>query len=527
MIGLAFVLLFMIQLGWTCFFYVMAVGIHYITRCIFRRQRPNWLLLGVLIVPPLISAAGVFAIMLASFNWDFHRIIDLYKWRAAKGEMTGQMAVFDWGRWLARFWQFAVLNFSWPVLLLAIGGTIYNLTRGLVRFDRGSGYKITTPKPRLFEGSMQLWLLAMPGILQLLILRGALWPHQYWERPLAPFIAAAAAIGIVALWDALAVLHRKAGAALTLFAGLIVAGALVWVALWADQANGHDLFDGIMSFWPHESWQTNLSLLAGVVLGLAVLMHWLLARKREPFMARAMMAFVMGVCGYFLAIGINYYYAIRWQNPARIALWQELNRLIPPNKDLTTFDPVLDNLMTTQSEAKGEVTRGEPAWYIDRPILRVPSKDEADETYRQLAGAYAKYVQKMNELIGDYRQGVIVAPAAQARQQQAEANLRQEVRRQVLRDLPKILAQLDANRGEAPIYLLPGALYQPQLGAALMLYLDEVKQVLDKRYALVYSAPEEEGQRDRNDGFFKAGMVPYYVYDVTKGRQESATSPQP
>jgi len=513
-----------LQFNWTGGFYCLALAIHYAGWCILHKRKPQWPMAGALVVLPLLSASVTFAIMLDGFNWDYKRAMELFLWRAGKGEMTATMRSFDWGAWFDKFWQFAVTNFTIPVIVLAIVGVLAHVGRRVAAYVKARNTKKPVP---LLAGSPQLLLLLMPGVLQLFILRGALWKHQYWELPLAPFIAVAAAIGIAALRDALAGLQKKAGAALTLFAGLIAAGALVWVALWADQAAGHSLVDGIVSFWPQESWQTNLSLIVGAALGLAVLVHWLLAGRSQPLQAHVTLAVVIGVCGCFLADGANYYFAIRWQNDGRIALWKELNRLVPADKSLLTFDPVLDNLLVTQSEAKGEVIRAEPAWYIDRPILQVPSKDEADETYRQLAVAYARYVRTMNELIGVYRQGVITAPAAQTRQQQAEANLRQEVRRQVLRDLPRILARLDANRGEAPIYLLPGALYQPQLGAALMLYLDDLKKELDKRYALVYFAPEKEGQRDRNDGFFRAGMVPYYVYDVTKGRQESTTSPQP
>ena len=57
----------------------------------------------------------------------------------------------------------------------------------------------------------QFWLLLMPGVLQLFILKGALWKHQYWESPLAPFIAVATALAIMLLFDTLKSIHRWAG----------------------------------------------------------------------------------------------------------------------------------------------------------------------------------------------------------------------------------------------------------------------------------------------------------------------------
>ena len=66
--------------------------------------------------------------------------------------------------------------------------------------------------------------------------------------------------------------------------------------------------------------------------------------------------------------GANYYYDIRWQHGDRIRLWKHLNQLVPPDKPLLTFDPVMDNIITEQSEAKGVTMRAEPAWYIDRRI---------------------------------------------------------------------------------------------------------------------------------------------------------------
>ena len=46
----------------------------------------------------------------------------------------------------------------------------------------------------------------------MLILRGALWKHQTWEFPFGPFIAIAAALGVMLLADILKKVHRRLAA---------------------------------------------------------------------------------------------------------------------------------------------------------------------------------------------------------------------------------------------------------------------------------------------------------------------------
>jgi hypothetical protein len=49
----------------------------------------------------------------------------------------------------------------------------------------------------------QFWLLLMPAVFQLFILKGCLWKHQAWERPLLLTVPVAAALGILLLADLL------------------------------------------------------------------------------------------------------------------------------------------------------------------------------------------------------------------------------------------------------------------------------------------------------------------------------------
>ncbi len=198
-IGLAASLFLTLQFGWHGFFCPFAIGVHYVARCIFRRQLPDKGLLAILIIAPLSSLALNFTIMAAGYGWDFTKIVELYKWRSAKGEMPE----FQWGAWLAKLWEFGVTNFTTPILIT----TIAYLTFGqLIVFMGQKPEGQNERRPRQFP---QFCLFAIIPLSQLLLLRGALWKHQTWERPLGPLIAIAAALGVMLLADILKKLHRR------------------------------------------------------------------------------------------------------------------------------------------------------------------------------------------------------------------------------------------------------------------------------------------------------------------------------
>jgi len=226
--------------------------------------------------------------MAAGRNWDFQGIVDIYKWRAGGGERGTHV----WSAWFARLWEFAITNFTLPVLITAIG----YLTLGqLFVFAAPASGKHKAETSRRFP---QFWLFLMPGVFQLFLLKGALWPHQYWERPLAPFIAIAAALGVMLLYDVLKKVNQK----------LAIAGTVVLV----------------------------------------------------------------GVFFVSCMIGTNYYYAIRWQQPAKIEMFKMLNQKIPPDKYLLSFE----DFIVDQHKAKQASYRPEIAWYLDRDI--VPAKSFAE-----------------------------------------------------------------------------------------------------------------------------------------------------
>ncbi len=183
------------------------MGLHYVCRCIFRKQRPSKSLLAILIIAPITSIMLDFVIMAAGYNWDYTKIIDLFKWRAAKGETAKYYATFRWDKWFARFWEFARTNFTLPILITLV---LYFTIGQLLIFLETKPLKAGERRPRQFP---QFWLFLIAPVSQLLVLRGALWPHQSFERPCAPFIAIAIACAIMLVADFLKKIHKYAAVA--------------------------------------------------------------------------------------------------------------------------------------------------------------------------------------------------------------------------------------------------------------------------------------------------------------------------
>lgn len=280
--GLAAGLFFALQMSWEGFFLALAVGVHYVFRCIHRRQFPEMTILTILIVAPLSSLILNFAIMATAQGWNLQRIIELYKWRAGSGELKE----LTWPMWFGRFWEHAITNFTLPILIT----TIVYLTFGqLFVFMETKPNKRDKRRPRQFP---HFWLFLMPALFQLFLLRGALWPHQTWERPLVPFIAIAAAEGVMLLGDAL--------------------------------------------------------------------------RKINKIVAYTIMTVLVAVFAIFCVIGVKHYYYIRWQAPAKIEMFEMLQKKIPPDKALLSWEPFQVN----QHEAKGAHYRPEIAWHLDREIVQ-------------------------------------------------------------------------------------------------------------------------------------------------------------
>ena len=159
----------------------------------------------------------------------------------------------------------------------------------------------------------QFWFWLMPAIFQLFILKGTLRPHQYWERPLIPFVAIAAAQGILILVNII----RKISIRLVLSAAVVV----------------------------------------------------------------------MVVCIWFCAYGTKYYYSVRWQQPEKLEMFEELCELIPTDAALLSFDPfIIDQFLGVKEPSY----RPEVAWYLDRGI--VPAQQYEDIIKKAATGKYEFYL---------------------------------------------------------------------------------------------------------------------------------------
>lgn len=214
-LGLGLSLLFCVQLSWHGAFCPLAIAVHYAGRCIFRRRRPDWRLAAVLAGAPLVSAIAVFGLMAAFIEGGVDKIVDLFIWRAGRGEMKDISESFLWGEWFNCLWKYGVSNFTWPVLVAAGAGAVLGPLAAVARRLGRDRPAWGLPKAHLpalgapWPYPPYLGLLLLPGVLQIAILRGAVWRHQHWEGPLGPGLAILAAAAIVMLAD---FIGRRSGA---------------------------------------------------------------------------------------------------------------------------------------------------------------------------------------------------------------------------------------------------------------------------------------------------------------------------
>ena len=292
---------FCLQFDWRGAFFCFAIGVHYVARCLFRRQRPKGVLLCIMVVAPVLSLLVNFTIMAAGWGWDFGKIYDLIAWRSAG---TPEVP-FTWGDWFFRFWEYAGTNFTWPVLVLSgvylLTGPARMLLKRLKRTPEWLGPYLPA-----------IGLIALPGVFQILILKNSLRAHQHWEDSLAPFIALACALMICMLWDAV--------------------------------------------------------------------------RTKGLFPARAVCGLVLGVVTVSCAMGLNHYHYIRWQHPQMIRLLKNLNKSIPSDKGLLSFE----SFEIFEHPVKGAHYRPEIAYYLDRPIAQAQQLN--DILAKARTGKYTHYL---------------------------------------------------------------------------------------------------------------------------------------
>ncbi|MFA5422399.1 MAG: glycosyltransferase family 39 protein [Phycisphaerae bacterium] len=201
--GLALSLFFAIQIAWECFFFALAIGIHFVFRSlknyIRKKQLPDFKLLAVLTIAPLSSLLINILVMTAGNGWDWSHFGKTFLWRST----TGEMQQHDWHAWFARLWEFAVINFTLPILIIAI---TYLTIGQLLAFIENKMNADNGQRPRQFP---QFWLFLMIPVFQLFILKGCLWQHQTWERPLTFIVTIAAAQGIMLSGDLAKKIHKR------------------------------------------------------------------------------------------------------------------------------------------------------------------------------------------------------------------------------------------------------------------------------------------------------------------------------
>ena len=174
------------QISWEGFFFALGIGLHYLCRCAFRRQRPNWGLLSILFFAPVISLMIATLIIIAGRGWDFAAIYQLFVWRAGSGEQTEH----NWSLWFAKFWEFMRSNYTLPAILLCIVYIIFGRIISIKKPDSSDA----NPK---WNGAFPLFsLFLLIPVLQLFILKGCLWMHQTWLTPFFMLVAIGAAGGV-------------------------------------------------------------------------------------------------------------------------------------------------------------------------------------------------------------------------------------------------------------------------------------------------------------------------------------------
>ena len=217
MIILATALFFAVQFGWTGFFFGMAIGFDYLFQCLVRKKMPDIKILAVLAGAPLGSMLLNFIIMASGYGWNIDKIVELYRWRSAKGEMPE----FVWGAWFAKMWGFAATNFTVPVLIAAI---LYLTIGQLLVFSQPKPAQADFRKRR-FPCFLLFFLLPF---FQLFILKGALWRHQTWELPLCALVAIAASQGTMLLADLASKINKKyAIAAIVFVTGMFLVFSII------------------------------------------------------------------------------------------------------------------------------------------------------------------------------------------------------------------------------------------------------------------------------------------------------------
>ncbi len=218
-LGLAFFVL--PQLEWVGFFYVAAIGSHYLLRCFEKHQRPDRRLLATLVLSPLASAVVVFGVLLYGRSGGFQGLLGLYEFRAQMANGSGRTSI----GWFVKQWEMVQSNFTLPVVLI-IGAYLAYRVVARIRARR-AGVESTDQPAKPSRAFVHPWILVMPGILTMVVFTEWFWVHQFVYKWLTLPVAVAAALGILKMRDSLLTRGRAVANGATFVVVAVICGYAV------------------------------------------------------------------------------------------------------------------------------------------------------------------------------------------------------------------------------------------------------------------------------------------------------------
>ena len=240
-VELAVALFLLIQLSWVGVFYALAIGLHYLVVGLVRR-RIRWGVLALLALSAMVSTAINLHVMAAGCRHNvqvqaathgpaqlvFDRMGVLPP-KIVKVNEEPKDSVWDIGESLwhgdgrgedgdlpeclaeqeppARSRIHPCLVFLIVYLVYFVLAHIVVLGRRIVAPKASDGQGIG-PIPRSF---LHMWFFLLPGLLFLLVFRGLIRDQQYWQAPLALFVAIGTALGLLWIGDVFGGIHRVFG----------------------------------------------------------------------------------------------------------------------------------------------------------------------------------------------------------------------------------------------------------------------------------------------------------------------------
>jgi hypothetical protein len=308
-VGIALFLL--VQASWVGVFYAFVLGLHYVATCIARRQ-VRWKLMVAIALPSLLSVGLNFYIMF--YGMRHNTAVESLS--ADSVLPTSTKADTPWGLILSLYeWRAGTGEreaFSWAEW----AGT--NLKYAQTNFTA-------------------LILLLLAGYLFYLVI-AYLHALNVWafHRPPAgsPRVPLSIPHPFCHMWF------------------FLLPGLLFMF-----------VFKGL--FWEHQYWQAPFALFVAIGSALTLLSLGEVFARFHPWLGRFVVGALLILVVVFCNQGLAAYRAVRWQSPRTIALFQRLNREIPPDKALLTFQ----NFLIKENRAKVAHYRPEYAWYLDREMI--------------------------------------------------------------------------------------------------------------------------------------------------------------